>query len=302
MDAARWHKIKDVFALVLEQPVERREEYLRETCGDDPVLRDEVASLLKAHYESRPVIERGGYDVASVLDVAGAAYAGKEFGHYRVVREIGRGGMGTVFLAERSDGAFQQKVALKIVGRTFGGPELARRFRQERQILASLSHPNIARLLDGGVSREGEPYLVMEYVEGVRVDDYCEGRRLSTAARLRLFLAVCRGVAYAHQNLVVHRDIKPSNVLVTSDGAPKLLDFGIAKLLNPELGGATLAPTVAGFQLMTPEYASPEQVRGEAVTTATDVDSLGVLLYELLTGRLPYRLTSRAPADIVRIV
>jgi serine/threonine-protein kinase len=209
------------------------------------------------------------------------ARAGQEIGHYRIIREIGRGGMGAVFLVERADGEFQQKVALKVVRRSFADSELTRRFRQERQILASLNHPNIARLLDGGVSASDEPFLVMEYVEGLRIDDYCAGCDLSTSGRLRLFLNVCRGVSYAHQHLVVHRDIKPSNILVTGEGVPKLLDFGIAKLLDPEQSGEHTQTEMRAF---TPDYASPEQIGGGQITTASDVYSLGVLLRDLLHG------------------
>jgi eukaryotic-like serine/threonine-protein kinase len=223
-------------------------------------------------------------------------------GPYRLIREIGHGGMGTVYLGVRDDDAYQKRVAIKVLKRGMDTESIVRRFRNERQILASLEHPFIAGLLDGGSTPDGRPYFAMEYVEGQPIVDYCDTHRLDTAARLKLFRHVCTAVQYAHQNLVIHRDIKPANVLVIADGTPKLLDFGIAKLLNPELAGQTLAPTAPGLQLMTPEYASPEQVRGEAVTTATDVYSLGVLVYELLAGRLPYRLTSRAPADIARIV
>lgn len=281
MDATRWQKTKDLFALVLEQPVEQRQGFLRESCGDDPELREEVESLLQAHDETEQLLDRKEYGVASVFKQTGAVYEGKEFGRYKIVREIGRGGMGAVFLAERSDGEFQQQVALKVVRRTFADTELARRFRRERQILASLNHPNIARLLDGGVSNEGEPFLVMEYVEGARIDDYCKKHNLPTRARLRLFLEVCRGVSYAHQNLIVHRDIKPSNVLVTADGTPKLLDFGIAKLLDAEHADEH---TETSFRAFTPDYAAPEQVSGGQITTASDVYSLGVLLDDLLHG------------------
>ena len=210
--------------------------------------------------------------------------------------------MGTVYLGVRADDAFQKRVAIKVLKRGMDTDSIVRRFRHERQILASLEHPFIASLLDGGSTPDGRPYFAMEYVEGQPIVDYCDTHRLGTAARLELFRHVCTAVQYAHQNLIIHRDIKPANVLVVAEGTPKLLDFGIAKLLNPELAGQTLAPTAPGLQLMTPEYASPEQVRGDAVSTATDVYSLGVLLYELLAGRLPYRLTSRAPADIIRIV
>lgn len=210
--------------------------------------------------------------------------------------------MGTVYLAVRDDDVFQKRVALKILKRGMDTDSIVRRFRHERQILAGLDHPNIAGLLDGGTTSDGRPYFAMEYVEGESIVDYSDQRQLDTTARLDLFRQVCSAVQYAHQNLIIHRDIKPANVVVTADGTPKLLDFGIAKLLNPELTGQTLAPTVAGLQLMTPEYASPEQVRGDSVTTSTDVYSLGVLLYELLTGRRPYRLTSRSPADIAKVI
>jgi serine/threonine protein kinase len=223
-------------------------------------------------------------------------------GTYRLVREIGQGGMGTVYLAVRDDDAFHKRVALKVLKRGMDTDAIVRRFRTERQILAGLDHPNVARLLDGGTTPDGRPYLVMEFVDGAPLVEYADARVLDTDARLDIFLQVAAAVQYAHQNLVIHRDIKPANVLVTKDGVPKLLDFGIAKLLNPEMAGQTLAPTAVGMQLMTPEYASPEQVRGETVTTSTDVYSLGVLLYELLTGRRPYRITSRAVADIARVV
>ena len=239
---------------------------------------------------------------AATTAATSAPSAERRIGPYRLVRRIGRGGMGTVYLAIRDDEAFQRRVAVKVLKRGMDSDAIVRRFRTERQILAGLSHPNIAALLDGGTTPDGLPYLAMEYIEGQPIGDFCESGHLDTSARLRLFRDVCSAVQYAHQNLVIHRDIKPQNVLVTGDGTPKLLDFGIAKLLNPELGGETIAPTVAGVQMMTPEYASPEQVLGQPVTTATDVYSLGVLLYELLTGRRPYYLASRTPADIARIV
>ena len=290
MTVHNWQKIKDVFALALEQPADKRGLFLRETCGEDSDLRVEVESLLEANDEPEHLIEKNSYGIASLLNANGTNYEGKEFGHYRIIREIGRGGMGAVFLAERSDGEFNQQVALKIVRRSFVDSELSRRFRQERQILASLNHPNIARLLDGGVSADNESFLAMEYVEGERIDDYCQKNNLSTEERLNLFLAVCHAVAYAHQNLVVHRDIKPSNILVTAEGTPKLLDFGIAKLLDPE---HTSEHTQTNFRAFTPEYASPEQKSGGQITTASDVFSLGVLLSNLIHGD-----TSIQPAKI----
>jgi eukaryotic-like serine/threonine-protein kinase len=227
---------------------------------------------------------------------------GARIGPCRLRHEIGRGGMGAVYLGVRDDDAFQKRVAIKVLKRGMDTDSIVRRFRNERQILAGLEHPNIAGLFDGGTTPDGRPYFAMEYVEGRPLADYCEAHGLDTAARVRLFRSVCSAVQYAHQNLIIHRDLKPANVLVTADGTPKLLDFGIAKLLSPHLASHTLAPTVAGLQLMTPEYASPEQVRGDTVTTATDIYSLGVVLYELLTGRRPYRLTSRMPADIARVI
>jgi eukaryotic-like serine/threonine-protein kinase len=242
-------------------------------------------------------------DITRAEGTGGAeAFDADRIGPYRLVRELGRGGMGTVYLGVRSDDEFQKRVAVKVLRRGMDSDAIVRRFRQERQILASLQHPYIASLLDGGTTQDGLPYFAMEYVEGQPMAAYCDARNLNVSARLEIFRKVCVAVQYAHQNLIIHRDIKPANVLVTADGTPKLLDFGIAKLLNPEIGGQTLAPTAAGLQLMTPEYASPEQVRGEVVSTASDVYALGVLLYELLTGRRPYRITSRAPADVARVI
>jgi non-specific serine/threonine protein kinase/serine/threonine-protein kinase len=210
--------------------------------------------------------------------------------------------MGQVYLAVRADDEYKKRVALKIVKRGMDTEEIVRRFRNERQILAGLDHPNIGKLLDGGTTENGLPYFAMEYVAGKPITDYCDGRKLPTVERLKLFRQVCAAIQFAHQNLVIHRDIKPSNILVTEDGTPKLLDFGIAKVLNPELSGQTIDPTATALRLMTPEYASPEQVRGETITTASDVYSLGVVLYELLTGHRPYRVKSRAPHEILRIV
>ncbi|HEX8246897.1 MAG TPA: protein kinase [Pyrinomonadaceae bacterium] len=274
-----WEKIKDLFAEVLEQPKTSRAVWLRESCGADARLFDEINSLLAAHDETENLIEKNAFDVAGSAALTREDFAGKQFGNYRIIREIGRGGMGAVFLAERWDGEFEQQVALKIIRQSFADKELEKRFRRERQILASLNHPNIARLHDGGVSEAGEPFLVMEYVEGERIDKFCERENLSTNDRLKLFLSVCSAVSFAHQNLVVHRDLKPSNILVTTDGAPKLLDFGIAKLLDDEHADEQ---TQTGYRAFTPEYASPEQIKGEKITTASDVYSLGVLLSKLV--------------------
>jgi serine/threonine-protein kinase len=301
MRTEEWQEVEELLNTALDLEPSARREFLDGVA--DSSLRREVESLLACEEKTDGFLAAPALAFsADFFDDDGAEErAGQTVGRYRIIREIGRGGMGTVFLAERSDGEFQQQLALKIVRRSFADSDLAHRFRQERQILASLNHPNIARLLDGGVSNDGEPFLAMEYVEGLRVDEYCDANSLSTEERLSLFLAICRGVSYAHQNLVVHRDIKPSNILVTGEGVPKLLDFGIAKLINPE-AEAGAAETVTGWRAMTPDYASPEQVRGLSVTTATDVYSLGVLLYEVLTGHRPHRLKSRRTDEIARVI
>jgi serine/threonine protein kinase/tetratricopeptide (TPR) repeat protein len=300
MRSEEWREVEELLDAALELGPAERREFVAHIGA--PALRREVESLLACETGADRFLDAPA--LAFSADFFGdgeAGRAGQHIGPYRVVRVLGRGGMGTVYLAERADGEFEQRVALKVVRRSFAGASLARRFRQERQILASLNHPNIARLLDGGISSDGEPYLAMEYVEGARIDEYAAARALSTVERLRLFRQVCAAVQYAHQNLVVHRDIKPSNILVTEDGVPKLLDFGIAKLLNPADADAG-AQTLTELGVMTPEYASPEQVRGESVTTATDVYSLGVVLYELLAGRRPYRVSSRQPEALARAV
>ena len=310
MTPAQWQRIQEVFdaALLLEGPA--LEAYLDESCVDDPELREEVSSLLRAAGEPGP-LEIIGARLAAPMAPAfpDDPKEGTRIGPYRVLRTIGHGGMGVVYLAERADGQFEQQVALKVVRRGMGAEHLLPRFLNERQILARLVHPNIARLYDGGFIRtaagepdDGRPYFAMEYVEGEPVNRYCDRQRLGIEARLTLFCDVCRAVQYAQQNLVVHRDLKPSNILVTERGDVKLLDFGIAKLLDAVPNHASESLTRMGAHAMTPEYASPEQVRGNAITTATDVYALGVVLYELLTGRRPYHVTSLSPVEMERVI
>jgi eukaryotic-like serine/threonine-protein kinase len=241
-----------------------------------------------------------GGDETNTTSAQGRAPAvERRIGPYRILRELGQGGMGVVYLAARADEEFRKRVALKVIRSGAASEEVVRHFKRERQILAGLDHPNIAKLLDGGTTDDGLPYFVMEHIEGEPLLTYCDSRKLSVAERLKLFQAICSAVQYAHRNLVVHRDIKPGNIVVAEDGSPRLLDFGIAKFLNPELAGE--APTATAL-VMTPAYASPEQARGERITTATDVYSLGVVLYELLTGHLPYRLLTRQPLEILKAI
>lgn len=299
----KWLRVDELFRLAAARPVNERNQFLAEACAGDPEVRREVESLLKFDGANGDFMELPAVVLVpdAFTDHAGNNLSGRRIGRYRIQREVGRGGMGAVYEAWRDDEEFRQRVAIKLVKRGLGTDDILRRFRQERQILAALEHPNIARLLDGGTTDDGLPYLAMEFVEGLPVTQYCDQNKLSIDERLKLFLVVCSAVSYAHQHLVIHRDLKPGNVLVTSEGAPKLLDFGIAKLLGTE-SEARDGHTVTQFGVMTPEYASPQQVRGEQVTTATDVYSLGVLLYELLTGQRPYRLTSRSPDEVARVI
>jgi non-specific serine/threonine protein kinase/serine/threonine-protein kinase len=295
----RWRRVKDVLGDALELPPERRGEFVASACSGDEDLRRRVEDLIEAEGQSWTLADRAETPPPPPAPAASGSAAGRRIGHYEIVREIGRGGMGAVYLARRHDD-FEKRVAIKLVRAGLSDFETLRRFLAERQIAARLEHPSIARLLDGGATAEGEPYFVMEYVEGEPLLDYCDEHRSSIDQRLDLFEQICGAVAFAHRNLVVHRDIKPANVLVTADGAPKLLDFGIARLLDEE--GRTAGATDTLFRVMTPDYASPEQIRGAPITTATDVYSLGVVLYELLTGRRPYRLHSGRTDELIRVV
>lgn len=300
MSLADWRQAKALFEAALEKPTAERDRFLDEACGDETNLRQEVRLLLRAHAEAGSFLEHPA-DLTAI-DGTEPRSVGETIGPYRVVRELGRGGMGVVYLAERDDGAYSKQVAIKLVKQGLGTEEIIRRFRAERQILAQLEHPNIARLLDGGGLDDGAPYLVVEFIEGEPIDRYCDARRLSIDARLELFRDVCAAVQFAHRNLVVHRDLKPSNILVTSDGVVKLLDFGIAKLIAPELASQAGELTRVGSRPMSPDYASPEQVRGERITTATDVYALGLLLHELLTGHRAYRLQSYTAEGLEEVI
>lgn len=296
----RWERINAIFDHAVELTAAERPAYLDGVCSDDAELRSEVARLLEAHERASGFIERPlDREFEGAAQVRASHLEGKRIGAWRVLRQVGRGGMGAVWLGERADGQFEQHVAIKLIHPGLGADWVLRRFRTERRILAGLDHPHIARLYDGGTTDDGVPYFVMEYIEGVPIDRYCDERRLDVTARLELFRQVCAAVAYAHQSLVIHRDIKPSNVLVAADGAAKLLDFGIATILEDRGTGAEVH-TVTAQHLMTPEYASPEQIRGLAATTLSDVYALGVMLYELLCGRPPYRFANRSLAEVVR--
>ena len=294
----RWQQAKDLFAQACEQPAPDRAAFLAAACHGDEELRREVSSLLESHEETHSVFDAP--IVAAFTDRVDAM-AGRSLGAYRIIRQIGRGGMGSVYLAERADDLYRRRVAVKAVTAGLVDEDTLRRFQNERQTLAALDHPNIIKLLDGGTSGDGTPYLVMDYVEGQSIDEYVKSHKLSTAERLELFRTVCSAVTYAHQNLVVHRDLKPSTILITPEGAPKLLDFGIAKLLKPEYS-TKIAMTRTDLRPMTPEYASPEQVLGQPITTASDIYSLGVLLYWLLTGFHPYQLKTQSALELERAI
>jgi serine/threonine protein kinase len=295
MTGARWGEVKAVLAAVLEAPAAERAALIEKLCGSDGEMRASVESLL--------ALEARAGDLLATQRAPGASWRRDDpppaqVGPYKVLREIGRGGMGVVYLAERADGEFRKEVAIKLITGRLRDPDLDRRFRRERQILASLEHPGIARLLDGGATAEGQPYFVMEYVQGLPLLQYCARRQASVEERLRLFLAVSGAVEHAHQRLIVHRDLKPGNILVTEDGTPKLLDFGLARVTEK----VDEDVTQTGLALMTPAYASPEQVRGEPYHVASDVYSLGVILFELLAGRRPYEVKSGLLLDMAQAI
>ncbi|HSS95455.1 MAG TPA: serine/threonine-protein kinase [Terriglobales bacterium] len=300
MKTDRWQQVRAVLDEAIAMPAEKRAAYLDNKCARDVELRSEVDSLLCSHEQAGDeFLNSPAIDLKSFVPNPHQkpAHVGRRIGVYQIKEQIGHGGMGEVYRAVRADGQYDKQVAIKLVRIGLDTPYLVERFRHERQILASLDHPNIARLHDGGTTEDGIPYLVMELLEGTPIDQYCEQNNLGITERLQLFMEVCAAVQYAHQRLVIHRDIKPSNVLVSKEGIPKLLDFGIAKIVDPMGGTETTM-----VRPMTPEYASPEQIRGEPITTAADVYSLGVVLYKLLTGKSPYPESTRTPHEFARLI
>lgn len=304
----RWERIEALFHQASALEPGDRSSFLREQCADDTGLRRDVERLLEHDEAGEAFLDRPPWKpaITSVASIVAdesdpVATPGAEVGRYRLLEPIASGGMGTVWRAERIDGQFERHVAIKLIKRGMDTDEILHRFRNERQLLANFAHPNIARLLDGGATADGRPYLVMEFIDGVPIDRYCAEHGLSIPDRLRLFRRVCAAVHEAHKNLIVHRDLKPSNILVTAEGEPKLLDFGIAKVLSPGASDRAVM-TATGLRMLTPRYASPEQIQGRPITTESDVYSLGVILYELLTGCRPYQVTTDSRHELERAV
>src|ERR1700683_4947705 len=306
MELERWKRIEDLYHAALDQHESACAAFLPRSCNGEEFLRREVESLL--YYGARadkfietPALELTAESFAN-QDAAGRAMLGKRIGQYELVAKLGSGGMGEVYRAVRADDQFHKEVAIKLIRQGYSAAVIGRRFRNERQILDTLEHPNIASLLDGGTTEKGLPFFVMDLVEGQPIDEYCAAHKLDVRERLKLFRSVCDAVQYAHQNLIVHRDLKPQNILVPPQGVPKLLDFGIGKLLNSSQAPVGGDRTVTLQPIMTPDYASPEQVRNEPITTATDVYSLGAILYLLLTGRRPHRVSTTSLNEIVNAI
>jgi eukaryotic-like serine/threonine-protein kinase len=308
----RWQRVEQIYHSALEQEESQRTAFLEQVCADNQDLRLEVESLLTYVKKTGKFIDKGALAVMA-KELAGERSAhldspdqdpmiGKTIFQYRITAKLGSGGMGDVFRAVRADDAYEGHVALKLISAGHQSSFFISRFKTERQILASLDHPNVARLFDGGTTEDGVPYLVMEYIEGEPITAYCDQRRLSIGDRLKLFVQVCSAVQYAHQHLIIHRDIKPDNILVTADGTAKLMDFGIAKILDEEAESGQHETTMTGMRAFTPAYASPEQIKGEPISTASDVYSLGVVLYQILTGRSPYPISNLAQHELARAI
>jgi eukaryotic-like serine/threonine-protein kinase len=298
MNVERWHKIKKTFNEAAEMSVANRHQFLNKVCLNDAAMRGEIEKMLRFADDENDTFE------SNAFELLGDNYPGKipeRIGKYKILREIGRGGMGAVYEAIYETENFSQRVALKVIKRGMDTDQILSRFRHEQRILASLVHPNIAQFLDGGMTADNLPFYAMEFVEGKTLDDFCAEENLNVEDRLKLFRQICSAVQYAHQNLIIHRDLKPKNILVTKDGTPKLLDFGIGKILTPQAETAE-AGTATQLGLMTPAYASPEQIQGKRIGTASDVYSLGVILYELLTGKKPYKFSAHSQLEIERAV
>lgn len=307
MSENNWQKVFEIFERTIDLPLNEREKFLDSECGGDAQMRAEVEAMLKADAEAEdfiesPIVENTAISLIKEFDTTevpnSPSFINQKIGVYRLKKEIGRGGMGAVFLAERDDGEFKQKVAIKLIKRGMDSDFIIQRFRNERQILAQMRHPNVAHLFDGGTTEAGSPYFIMEFIEGESIYKYCDDNKLNLTERLQLFQKICSAIEYAHEKQIIHRDIKPSNILVTSQGNPKLLDFGISKILNPEFIHESINPTGSMMRLMTPDYASPEQVRGDKITFSSDIYSLGVLLYELLTGHRPFDFKDKSLHEI----
>jgi len=302
---ANWTRVKQIFSVALDLEPQERIPFLDRECAADVDLRAEVLELLSANeaagdFMQQPACVDVGFSSNDETDYGGAV-SGELIGKYKIIRELGRGGMGAVYLAARADESFDKQVALKLIKRGMDSDAIIKRFVMERQILANLDHPNIARMIDGGTTDDGRPFFVLEYIDGTTITHYCDEHKLNTLERLKLFRQVCAAVQFAHQNLVVHRDLKPSNILVTKEGTPKLLDFGIAKLVSADWS-SSVAATETVARLLTPQYASPEQLRGLPITTTGDVYSLGVVLYELLSGHRPFNFDKCSPEEVARII
>lgn len=307
-----WNKIDPILDRALDLNREEREAYLQEACGDNRQIYDEVVSLLESieesnrtHFLEHSVLENKELyqDLTNTSRKQSEDYfIGRQVGSYKIVKQIGHGGMNRVFKAIRTDGSFNQKVAVKFLHSGLQTPKAMNQFDNERQVLANLSHPGIARLFDGGITPEGIPYLIMEYIDGMPIDKYCSKNRLSAEQRLTLFKKIGEAIQYAHNNLIIHRDLKAQNIFVTREGHIKILDFGIAKLLDPSLSIQELVQTLPGNQMWTPNYGAPEQLKGQDVTIATDVYSLGVLLFRLLSDTYPYNFEDRSITEIRTLV
>jgi eukaryotic-like serine/threonine-protein kinase len=303
MNSNRWSQVEEIFHQALEQPTLERNRFLAEACSNDPELLSEVQSLLESDDNAESLVNSLIVnDLKELTESSLVSDLGMHVGPYLLVRELDSGGMGVVYLAVRSDDHYFQIVAIKMIRRGLDSADMLLRFRVERQILATLNHPNIGKILDGGETEDGRPFIVMEYVEGQPITLASQSRALSIRQRVELFQSLCSAVHYAHQKLIIHRDIKPSNVMLTPEGVIKLIDFGTSKALEPQLILSDLSPTESGMRMMTPDYASPEQLQGAQLTTASDIYSLGVLLFELLTDTRPYSLRNLSPAAAERFL